>query len=119
MFGYASDETPELMPLTVVMAHKLNEKMTELRKNGTLPWLRPDTKTQVTVEYKNENGAMVPQRVHTVVISTQHAPEVDNETIRKGLKEQIIKAVIPSYVIYFSCFIILLLLVKFTFVFTI
>jgi len=96
MFGYATDETPELMPMTISFAHKLNIKMTELRKNGTLPWLRPDTKTQVTIEYKNEHGAMIPLRVHTIVISTQHAPEVDNDTIRKALKEQIIKAVIPA-----------------------
>ena len=96
MFGYATDETPELMPMTISLAHKLNIKMTELRKNGTLPWLRPDTKTQVTIEYRNENGAMIPLRVHTIVISTQHAPEVDNDTIRKALKEQIIKAVIPA-----------------------
>jgi S-adenosylmethionine synthetase len=96
MFGYATDETPELMPLTIVLAHKLNQKMTELRKNGVLGWLRPDSKTQVTVEYKMENGAMVPLRVHTIVISTQHAPEIDNDAIRKALKEQVIKAVIPS-----------------------
>jgi S-adenosylmethionine synthetase len=59
MFGYATDETPELMPLTIMLAHKLNQKMTELRKSGVLGWLRPDSKTQVTVEYKNEKGAMV------------------------------------------------------------
>lgn len=96
MFGYATDETPECMPLTIMLAHKLNEKMTELRKSGVLGWLRADSKTQVTVEYKMEDGATVPLRVHTVVISTQHAPEVDNETIRKALMEQVIKAVIPS-----------------------
>jgi S-adenosylmethionine synthetase len=96
MFGYATDETPELMPLTIMLAHKLNQKMTELRKNGILPWLRPDSKTQVTVEYKLENGATIPQRVHTIVISTQHAEEIDNDAIRKALKEQVIKAVIPA-----------------------
>ncbi|ORX99063.1 S-adenosylmethionine synthase [Basidiobolus meristosporus CBS 931.73] len=96
MFGYASDETPELMPLTVTLSHKLNYKMSELRRDGTLGWLRPDSKTQVTVEYKNDNGAMVPLRVDTVVISTQHAPEVDNETIRRELKEKVIDAVIPA-----------------------
>eukprot|EP00158_Paraphelidium_tribonemae_P002307 Partr_v1_DN25271_c0_g1_i1_m16842 putative Catalyzes the formation of S-adenosylmethionine from methionine and ATP (By similarity) len=96
MFGYATDETPELMPLTIVLAHKLNEKMTELRKNGTLAWLRPDSKTQVTVEYKNDNGNITPLRVRTVVISTQHAEEVDNKTIREALMTQIIKAVIPA-----------------------
>ncbi|KAJ3306095.1 methionine adenosyltransferase sam2 [Blyttiomyces sp. JEL0837] len=99
MFGYATDETPELMPLTIMLAHKLNMKMTELRNAkgpGALPWLRPDTKTQVTVEYKLENGALTPLRVHTIVISTQHSEDVDNETIKKELMEKIIKAVIPA-----------------------
>merc|ERR1711975_11811 len=64
--------------------------------NSTLSWLRPDAKTQVTVEYKNEGGSVIPQRVHTIVISTQHAPEVSNDEIRKGLHEQVIKAVIPD-----------------------
>ncbi|ORY05847.1 S-adenosylmethionine synthase [Basidiobolus meristosporus CBS 931.73] len=96
MFGYATDETPELMPLTVTLSHKLNYKMSQLRRDGTLGWLRPDSKTQVTVEYKNNNGAMVPLRVDTVVISTQHAPDVDNETIRRELKEKVIDAVIPA-----------------------
>ncbi|KAE8077122.1 hypothetical protein FH972_015719 [Carpinus fangiana] len=72
MFGYATDETPELMPLSHVLATKLGARLTEVRKNGTCPWLRPDGKTQVTVEYYNDNGAMVPVRVHTVLISTQH-----------------------------------------------
>ncbi|KAJ1651606.1 methionine adenosyltransferase sam2 [Dispira simplex] len=96
MFGYASDETPELMPLTVVLSHKLNSKMSELRRNGELAWLRPDSKTQVTVEYANDNGAMVPQGVHTVVISTQHDPSVNNDTIRSELLEKVIRAVIPE-----------------------
>ncbi|KAJ1922681.1 methionine adenosyltransferase sam2 [Tieghemiomyces parasiticus] len=96
MFGYATDETPELMPLTAILSHKLNVKMSELRRNGELGWLRPDSKTQVTVEYVNENGAMIPQRVHTIVISTQHNPEVDNETIRRELKDKVIRAVIPA-----------------------
>ena len=96
MFGYATDETPELMPLTIMLAHKLNMKMTELRNNGVLPWLRPDTKTQVTCEYKVINGVPVPQRVHTIVISSQHAPEVTTEALREALKEQICKAVIPA-----------------------
>ena len=74
MFGYATDETPELMPLTHVLATKIGYRLTEVRKNGTVPWLRPDGKTQVTVEYKKENGAMLPQRVHTILISPQHAP---------------------------------------------
>jgi len=96
MFGYATDETPELMPLTHVLATKLAKRLTDTRNEGILPWLRPDGKTQVTVEYRNENGAMVPLRVHTIVISTQHADSVSNEEIRKGLLEHVIKAVIPS-----------------------
>ncbi|KAJ1979984.1 methionine adenosyltransferase sam2 [Dimargaris xerosporica] len=96
MFGYATDETPELMPLTVILSHKLNMKMSELRRNGKLGWLRPDSKTQVTVEYVNDHGAMIPQRVHTIVVSTQHDPDVDNETIRREIKEKVIKAVIPA-----------------------
>lgn len=97
MFGYASDETPELMPLTIVLAHKLNAKMSELRRNGVLGWLRPDSKSQVTVEYENQNGILNALRVDTVVISTQHSAEVDNETIRKELKEKVIDAVIPAH----------------------
>jgi len=94
MFGYASNETPELMPLTHVLATKLVQKLSELRNNGTLPWLRPDAKTQVTVEYKKEGGKVTPIRVHTVVISTQHADNVSNEEIRKGLLEKVVYAVI-------------------------
>jgi len=96
MFGYATDETEELMPLTHVLAAKLCSKLSEARRNGSLPWLRPDAKTQVTVEYKNEGGAMIPIRVHTIVISTQHSEDVTNETIRAELKDKIIKAAIPA-----------------------
>jgi len=96
MFGYATDETPELMPLTHVLATKLVVKLSELRNNGELPWLRPDAKTQVTVEYKKENGAVIPLRVHTVVISTQHAESISNEELRKALFQKVIKAVIPA-----------------------
>jgi S-adenosylmethionine synthetase len=96
MFGYATDETPELMPFTCMMSHGLNIKMSELRKNGTLGWLRPDTKTQITAEYKEDNGAVVPLRVHTVVISTQHAEEITNEEMEAALMEQVIKVVIPA-----------------------
>lgn len=97
MFGYASNESPELMPLTYILATKLGYRLTEVRKNGTLPWLRPDGKTQVTIEYKKEsNGEMTPIRVHTVLISTQHNPEVTNEQIRSSLKEQVIEKVIPA-----------------------
>ncbi|KAJ3256069.1 methionine adenosyltransferase sam2 [Boothiomyces macroporosus] len=96
MFGYATDETPELMPLTIMLAHKLNIKMSELRNNGELGWLRPDSKTQVTVEYKVIDGVPVPQRVHTIVISTQHAEEISNEKITSELMEKVIKVVIPA-----------------------
>jgi len=96
MFGYATDETPELMPLSHVLATKLGARLTEVRKNGTCPWLRPDGKTQVTVEYYNEKGAMVPIRVHTVLISTQHDETVTNDEIAADLKEHVIKPVIPE-----------------------
>uniref|UniRef100_A0A8D3E3P5 S-adenosylmethionine synthase n=1 Tax=Scophthalmus maximus TaxID=52904 RepID=A0A8D3E3P5_SCOMX len=96
MFGYATDETEECMPLTIVLAHKLNAKMAELRRNGTVPWLRPDSKTQVTVHYTQENGAVIPKRVHTVVISVQHDDNVSLEEQKKVLKEKVIKAVVPS-----------------------
>eukprot|EP01018_Ginkgo_biloba_P001095 Gb_39673 [translate_table: standard] len=96
MFGYATDETPELMPLTHVLATKLGAKLTEVRKNGKCPWVGPDGKTQVTVEYRNEGGAMVPQRVHTVLISTQHDETVTNNQIAADLKEYVIKPVIPE-----------------------
>ncbi|XP_022597998.1 S-adenosylmethionine synthase-like [Seriola dumerili] len=96
MFGYATDETEECMPLTIVLAHKLNAKMAELRRNGTVPWLRPDSKTQVTVHYIQENGAVIPKRVHTVVISVQHDDYVSLEEQKKVLKEKVIKAVVPS-----------------------
>jgi len=74
MIGYACDETPQLMPLSHFLASRLCEKLYELRSNGTLGWLRPDAKTQVTVEYKTEGKLIVPLRVHTVLISTQHSP---------------------------------------------
>jgi len=96
MFGYATDETSELMPLTHVLATKLAKRLTDARKDGTLPWLRPDGKTQVTVEYKNDHGRMVPIRVHTVVISTQHSESVTNDEIRKGLMDQVVKKVIDA-----------------------
>ena len=96
MFGYASDETPEFMPLTHLLATRLGKRLTDVRKDGTLKWLRPDGKTQVTIEYKEENGRMVPIRVHTVVISTQHEPDVTNEQIHKDIMEHVIKPVIPA-----------------------
>jgi S-adenosylmethionine synthetase len=96
MFGYATDETPELFPLTLQLAHKLNAAMSAARRDGSLPWLRPDTKTQVTVEYKHDNGAVIPLRVHTVVVSAQHSEDISTEQLRKEIKEKIIKKVIPA-----------------------
>ena len=97
MFGYATDETPELLPLTVLLAHRLNSTMAAARRDGTLPWLRPDTKTQVTVEYEHEGGAVVPKRVHTVVVSAQHDEKISTEQLRKEIKEKIIKQAIPEH----------------------
>ncbi|XP_062319321.1 S-adenosylmethionine synthase isoform X1 [Osmerus eperlanus] len=96
MFGYATDETEESMPLTIVLAHKLNSKMAELRRNGTVPWLRPDSKTQVTVHYDQRDGAVIPKRVHTVVISVQHDDHVSLEEQKDILREKVIKAVVPA-----------------------
>jgi S-adenosylmethionine synthetase len=92
MFGYACNDTEVLMPLPIYLAHRLTQRLSEVRRAGTLPWLRPDGKSQVTVEYSFGR----PKRVHTVLISTQHAPEVDNETIREDLIEHVIKPVLPS-----------------------
>lgn len=96
MFGYATDETEELMPLTHLLATQLGAKLTEVRKSGLLKWVRPDGKTQVVVQYKLVDGRMVPLRVHTVVISTQHDEEVSQEQIQKDLMEHVVKAVIPA-----------------------
>lgn len=96
MFGYATDETEEYMPLTIMLAHKLNAAMAVARRSGALPWLRPDSKTQVTIEYKNDGGAMIPLRVDTIVISTQHAEEISTEQLRKEILEKIVKGVIPA-----------------------
>ena len=95
MFGYATNETEELMPLTCMLSHGLNKKIAELRRS-THTWFGPDTKTQVTVAYKNIDGAMVPLRVHTIVISAQHDDGIDNDTIRKVLTEEVIQKVIPA-----------------------
>ncbi|XP_013164754.1 PREDICTED: S-adenosylmethionine synthase isoform X1 [Papilio xuthus] len=96
MFGYATDETEECMPLTVVLAHKLNQKIAELRRNGEFWWARPDSKSQVTCEYIFTGGATVPQRVHTVVVSLQHSGKITLEQLREEIREKVIKEVIPD-----------------------
>lgn len=92
MFGYACDETPELIPLAISLAHKLVHKQAELRKSGALPWLRPDAKSQVTVRYVNGK----PVSVEKVVLSTQHAPDVSTETLREVVRKEIVDSVIPA-----------------------
>lgn len=96
MFGYATDETEEYMPLTVTLSHKINAKLAELRRSGELAWARPDTKSQITCEYHIINGRTVPVRVDTVVVSTQHSEQITLEALRKEILEKVIKAVIPA-----------------------
>lgn len=91
MFGFATDETPEMMPMPIMLAHKLTRRLAKVRKNGSLDFLRPDGKSQVTIEY--ENGT--PKRVDTVVVSTQHRPDVEYENLREAVIEEVIKKVIP------------------------
>src|SRR5919198_811866 len=95
MYGFACDETPEYMPTTIALAHRICRRLAEVRKNGTLPWLRPDGKAQVTVEYHYGR----PVRVDTIVISTQHAPEVEHEEISRGLREHVVNAVVPAHLL--------------------
>jgi S-adenosylmethionine synthetase len=99
MFGYATDETEECMPMTHLLATRLIERFSVCRREGILPWARPDAKTQVTIQYKREGGAVVPVRVHTIVISAQHEDGVTNEEIRAGLKEHVILPVVPEYLL--------------------
>ncbi|HEY8468068.1 MAG TPA: methionine adenosyltransferase, partial [Longimicrobiales bacterium] len=92
MFGYASDETPELMPAPIVLAHRITRRLAHLRKDGRIPWLRPDGKAQVTIEYVDGT----PTRVHSVVVSAQHAPEVDLAEIRAEILERVVTPVMPE-----------------------
>merc|ERR1711871_1811507 len=96
MFGYATDETEEMMPLTHSLATGLGYQLTVVRKDGTLPLLRPDGKTQVTVEYEKRGGSLTPKRVHTIVISTQHDPAYSQEQLKADLMENVIKKVVPA-----------------------
>jgi S-adenosylmethionine synthetase len=95
MFGYACDETPQLMPLPIHLSHRMVERQAELRRDGRLPWLRPDAKSQVTIKYANGK----PQAIDTVVLSTQHAPDVTHEQLSEGVIEEIIKPVLPKELI--------------------
>ena len=96
MFGYATDETKECMPLTLQLAHEMNKKIAELRRNGSLWWARPDSKTQVTAEYTFEGGACVPIRVHTVVVSCQHSNKVKLKELRNDIMEKVVHTTIPE-----------------------
>lgn len=95
MFGFACNETPELMPMPIYLAHKLSRKLSAVRKDGTLDYLRPDGKTQVTIEYHDNK----PVRIDTIVVSTQHSPDVEISTIEKDIKEYVIKTTVPSHLL--------------------
>jgi S-adenosylmethionine synthetase len=95
MFGYACNETPVLMPMPIYLAHKLTRRLAEVRKNGTLPWLRPDGKSQVTIEYRYGK----PVRVHTVLISAHHAPEITQQQVREAIIEHVILPVLPPHMV--------------------
>lgn len=96
MFGYACDETPEYMPLAITLAHKLAKRLTEVRKNGTLEYLRPDGKTQVTIEYNDDNTI---KRIDTILISTQHAPEITMDKLAADIKREVVEYVVPKCLI--------------------
>lgn len=91
MFGYATDETKELMPLPIVLAHRITRRLAEVRHSGALPFLRPDGKCQVTVRYQDDR----PQEVTTIVVSSQHAEDVEHKTLREAIIEEVVKPVIP------------------------
>jgi S-adenosylmethionine synthetase len=92
MFGYATDETPELMPATIQFAHALTKRLAQVRRSGEVPWLRPDGKSQVTIEFEGDK----PVRVHTVVVSTQHGPEVHDQDLHEVVREKVIRAALPA-----------------------
>ena len=92
MFGYACDDTPELMPMPIIFAHKITQRLAEVRKKGILPFVRPDGKSQVTIQYQDA----APKKIHTVVCSTQHTPDVTYETLREGVIEEVIKKALPK-----------------------
>ncbi len=92
MFGYACDETPELMPMTIMLAHKITRRLSEVRKKEILPYLRPDGKSQVTIEYRNGK----PHKLHTIVVSSQHSPDVDLKDLKKDIIEKVILPVVPK-----------------------
>src|SRR6202522_2008890 len=95
MFGYACDETPQLMPLAIHLAHRLMERQADLRRDGRMPWLRPDAKSQVTVRYVNGK----PHAIDTVVLSTQHSPDIELSTLREAVIEEVIKPTLPAELI--------------------
>ena len=99
MFGYATNETKELHPLTHVLSNKILKKMADLRKNNTLKWALPDAKSQVTIEYNDLNGELKPKRIHTILISTQHKPDVTNKKINDDIKNLVINKIVPKKLI--------------------
>lgn len=96
MFGYATDETLEYFPFSHLMANRLSNQLTKVRKDRTLPYLRPDGKTAITVEYKSENGKMIPLRIENILISTQHSPKISNTELKSGIIKHVIEPIIPK-----------------------